>query len=69
MDAENLKAIAARDQFWASLRALLPEIETLAAGNLGTTLREQELVQLLARVVLAELRFRAEDGDTAEKDE
>jgi hypothetical protein len=60
MDAESLKAIAARDQFWASLRTLLPEIERLSTGTLSGTLREQELVQLLARVVLAELRFRAE---------
>ena len=65
MDADELKAIAARDQFWASLRVLLPEIETLAAGNLGNTLREQELVQLLARVVVAELRFRAEQTESA----
>ncbi len=59
MDAQDLQAIAARDQFWASLRALRPEIDKLAAGDIGTTLREQELIRLLARVVAAELRFRA----------
>lgn len=64
MDAERLKAIAARDQFWASLRVLLPEIESLAAGNLGTTLREHELVQILARVVVAELHFRAGESES-----
>ena len=65
MDADELKAIAARDQFWASLRVLLPENRNTGAGNLGNTLREQELVQLLARVVVAELRFRAEQTESA----
>jgi hypothetical protein len=61
MDEEHLKAIAARDQFWASLRTLLPDIEHIAAGRFEGTPREREVAQLLARVVLAELQFQAED--------
>jgi len=63
MDQEHLQEIAARDQLWSSLRGLLPEIERLAAGELGASEREQQLVQVLARVVVAELRFRAERAE------
>jgi len=59
MDADNLQAIAARDQLWASLRVLLPEIELVAADGLADPERERQLVRLLARVVVAELGFRA----------
>lgn len=60
MDQEDLQAIAARDQFWSSLRVLLPEIERLANGELEGTQRELQLMQMLARVVVAELNFRAD---------
>jgi hypothetical protein len=60
MDAEHLQAIAARDQFWSNLRVLVPEIERLADGHCGETPRDRLLIQLLARAVIAELRFRAE---------
>jgi hypothetical protein len=63
MDPEKAQAIAARDQFWSSLRSLLPEIERLAAGQFGNSEREQQLVLLLARVVVAELQFRAEHAE------
>ncbi len=63
MDSEHIQAIAARDQFWSSLRTLLPEIERLANGPGDGSPREQQLIQLLARVVSAELRFRAERGE------
>src|SRR5262249_2619855 len=63
MDSEQAQAIAARDQFWSSLRALLPEIERLAAGQFGNSERQQQLVLLLARVVVAELQFRAEHAE------
>jgi hypothetical protein len=33
MDPEEAQEIAERDQLWASLRALRPEIERLAAGQ------------------------------------
>lgn len=65
MDDERLREIAARDQLWASLRALLPEIEPLAAGVFTDTPRERQLIQILARVTTAELKFRA---DRAEPD-
>jgi hypothetical protein len=63
MDADHLQAIAARDQFWSSLRALLPEIHSLAEGQFNDSPRERQLVQLLARVTVAELRFREEHTD------
>ena len=63
MDAEHLQAIAARDQLWSSLRVLLPEIRRLAEGHLDDSDRERQVVQLLARVVAAELQFRAENAE------
>jgi hypothetical protein len=62
MDADDLQAIAARDQLWASLRALQPEIERLAAGQRDDSERERQIVQILARIVAAELQFRANEG-------
>jgi hypothetical protein len=62
MDSDHLQAIAARDQLWASLRALLPEIEELAKGNFTGSERERQILQILARVVCAELGFRADDS-------
>lgn len=59
MDADEAQAVAARDQLWASLRALLPEIEQLAAGSWTGTEREKQVVQLLSRIVMAEMHFRA----------
>ena len=63
MDAEHLQAIAARDQLWSSLRVLLPEIRRLAEDHLDDPARERQVVQLLARVVAAELQFRAENAE------
>jgi len=62
MDADRMQAIAARDQLWSSLRTLLPEIEQLAAGHFAASPREQEVVRLLARIVVAELQYRAEEA-------
>jgi hypothetical protein len=62
MDPEEGQAVAARDQLWASLRVLLPEIDHLASGSFGASEREFQIIQLLARIVAAELRFRAETG-------
>ncbi len=61
VDAEQLQAIAARDQLWASLRPLLPEIDRLADGHFEGSERQQQMIQLLARIVSNELRFRAGD--------
>jgi hypothetical protein len=62
MDSEHLRAGAARDQLWASLRALLPEIDRLGNGTFEGTERERQIIQLLARIVSAELGFRAEEA-------
>ena len=61
MDPERARAIAARDQLWASLRLLLPEINHLAQGQSDNSERERQIIQLLARVVVAELGFRADE--------
>jgi len=60
MDAEHLQAIAARDQLWSSLRTLLPDIERIGQGNFEGDPRDQQIIQLLARITLAELQYRAE---------
>ena len=62
MDREHLQAIAARDQLWSSLRALRPEIDRLAAGHFDGSERQRQVIQLLARIVSAELGFRAEEA-------
>ncbi|HEV3258443.1 MAG TPA: hypothetical protein VG013_16320 [Gemmataceae bacterium] len=62
MDADHLQAIALRDQFWASLRLLMPEIQRLAEGNFDGSDREKQVLQLLARCVAAELAFREADS-------
>jgi hypothetical protein len=64
MESERAQTIAARDQLWASLRALLPEIDQLAQGKRDGSEREQQIIQLLARVVSAELGFRADDAQS-----
>jgi hypothetical protein len=67
MDPDRLQSIAARDQLWASLGSLRPEIEKLAQGQFGSA-RERQVLQVLARIVAAELQYRAdnpEDGDSA----
>ena len=61
MDPDHLQAIAARDQLWASLRPLLPEIDRLAEGQFDGSERQQQMAQLLARIVSNELRYRAGD--------
>lgn len=63
MEPDRVQEISERDQLWASLRALRPEIDLLAAGQPGLTEeRERQLVLLLARVVAAEMDFRARDA-------
>jgi hypothetical protein len=58
MDPEEMQTVAARDQLWASLRVLQPEIDRLAEGAWDGSERERQIVQLLARIVAAELQFR-----------
>jgi hypothetical protein len=62
MDPDHLQASALRDQFWASLRMLLPEIHKLAEGEFSGSERELQVLQLLARCVVAELVFRENDS-------
>ncbi|MDB5310287.1 MAG: hypothetical protein JWO38_4489 [Gemmataceae bacterium] len=59
------REIAERDQLWASLRALRPEIDRLAAGETEPAdNRQRQLVQLLASVIAAEMDYRLRDAAT-----
>jgi hypothetical protein len=62
MDADHIQAIAARDQLWSSLQSLLPEIERLAESDFDGSPRQQQIVQVLARIVTAELKFRRDEA-------
>jgi len=62
MDPMSAQETAERDQLWASLRALRPEIERLAAGEFTGTDRQKQLVLVLARIVAAEMTFRAREA-------
>jgi len=62
VDPDRIQATAARDQLWASLRQLLPDINELAQGLFQGTDRERQLIQLISRIVAAELKFRAEEA-------
>jgi hypothetical protein len=68
MDPDHRQAIAERDQLWSSLRALRPEIEQLAQGSFIGSEREQQIIQLLARIVAAELQFRANEANEQRED-
>jgi len=61
MDPEHLQEISERDQLWASLRGLRPEIDRLASGEFDGSDYQRQLIALLARIVSAELNFRAAD--------
>ena len=66
MEPDELQAVAARDQLWASLRVLRPDIDRLAAGAWDGSEREKQIVQLLSRIVAAELDFRAKESGGAD---
>ena len=59
MDPSEAQETSERDQLWASLRALRPEIDRLVAGEFDQSERQQKLVMVLAQIVLAEMKFRA----------
>jgi len=61
MEPDRAQTIAARDQLWASMRLLRSEIDQLAQGRSDGSERERQIVQLLARIVSAELGFRDEE--------
>ncbi len=62
MEPDRAQEISERDQLWASLRALRPEIDRLAAGERTDTDRERQVVVLLARIVAAEMNYRAREA-------
>ena len=67
MNPEHLLTIAARDQFWATIRVLQPAIEKLAAGEFTGTEAERHMMQLIARVVVTELNYRASQAPPEEE--
>jgi hypothetical protein len=66
MAPEQVQESSDRDQLWASLRALRPEIDLLAAGLFDASDRQRHLVRLLARAVAVELSLEAREGTAAE---
>jgi hypothetical protein len=62
MDADSAQESSERDQFWASLRALRDDIDRLASGEFDDSPRQRQILMLLARIVAAELDFRARDS-------
>lgn len=62
MDPNEAQETSERDQFWASLRTLRSEIESLARGEFDSSARQQQIVVLLARIVQAEMDFRARNA-------
>ena len=62
MEPDKAQEISERDQLWASLRALRPEIDRLAEGEHNDSERERQIVMLIARIVTAEMDFRARDA-------
>lgn len=61
MDPEQAQEFSERDQLWASLRTLRPEIDQLAAEQFDGTERQRQLIVLLARIVATEMDFRARE--------
>jgi hypothetical protein len=61
MDAPQAQDIAHRDQLWASLRVLRPEIERLAQRSKPLTDNQQDLAVLIAKILLAELDYRVQE--------
>jgi hypothetical protein len=63
MGPEDAQEVSERDQLWASLRVLRPEIDRLAVGvTEPLDERQRQIVELLARIVAAEMDFRARDA-------
>ena len=62
MDPSDAQESSERDQLWASLRALRPDIERLAAGQVESSERLIHIILLLARIVVAEMDFRDRDA-------
>jgi hypothetical protein len=58
MEPEHTQESSERDELWLSLRALRPDIIRLGMGEWDASERQQQIVSLLARIVLAEIDFR-----------
>lgn len=58
MDPEQAQETSERDQLWASLRALRPELDRLAGGEFDSSDRQRQIIALLARIVVAEMEYR-----------
>ncbi len=61
MDPAHARETSERDQLWASLRPLQPEIDRLAKGEFDGSERQQQLIKVLGQIVVAEMKFRAEE--------
>lgn len=64
MEPEAARETSERDQLWASLRALRPEIDRIAAGEFDGSDRQKQLAVVLAQIVAAEMTFRARAAET-----
>jgi hypothetical protein len=62
MEPNEAMESSERDQLWASLRALRPQIDRLAAGDLDGSEVQRQISILLARIVVAELGYRAREA-------
>ena len=62
MDPISAQETSERDQLWASLRALRPQIDRLAAGEFDGSDLQKQLVVVLSRIVAAEMTFRAREA-------
>lgn len=62
MDPEQARESSERDQLWASLRVLCPEIDRLTAGEFDGSDRQKQLVTVLARIVAGEMDYRAKEA-------
>ena len=62
MDINAAREISERDQLWASLRNLRAAIDRLADGEFDSSIQQQQMIVVLARIVAAELDFRAGDA-------
>ncbi|HEY7329550.1 MAG TPA: hypothetical protein VH592_18065 [Gemmataceae bacterium] len=62
MDPEQAQESSERDQLWASLRALRPEIVCLAAGQFDSSDRQRQIIAVLARIVVAEMEYRMKNA-------
>ena len=62
MNPDQAQQSSERDQLWASLRVLRAEVDRLAAGEFDPAdARQRQIAVVLARIVAAELDYRARE--------